>query len=181
MSYYPNFSELLANKSERLLEVHRSLWSIMSNMIIFLALVVIVYLINYFYPRYTVPRTIPLIGGATLRWLAVFPVLMLLEIIRRYHDDLYVFHRDYIKHLGGRLSLSYSVPALNYSDIRSIWVDQDVMGRILNYGTVILGSAAEEENELWIEGVRGPQELANLVEELRDFNVKGVAPSQSTE
>lgn len=102
-----------------------------------------------------------------VRLLMVIPLFYLAEIFRRYHDDLYEFRAHRITHKSGRLSLNYSVPIVKYMDIRAITVEQDVWGRMLNYGNVTLGTAAQDTGELYIEGVIAPWELGMLVDQLR--------------
>ena len=91
----------------------------------------------------------------------------LLEIIRRYNNDLYVFSLDKVTKEQGRLSLSYSVPVVKYLDIRSVTVVQDIWGRIFDFGTVELSTAAREGSELFVEGIRDPEGLASFVEDCR--------------
>ena len=107
-----------------------------------------------------------------LRWLAIVPVGMLLEVLRRFHDDLYVFGLHKVMHYNGRLSLSYNVPSIKYAHIRSVTVNQTMWGRIFDFGDVLIQTAAQDGNELAVEGVRAPEDLAALVEELRNNSRK---------
>jgi hypothetical protein len=166
---YPTLEELLiAEDKTKLLEVRRAFRSnIVPFSILGLTLLgVIALFVNY--PDARFPDSIPAVGGASLRWLAVLPAVVLLEIIRRYHDDLYIFGIEKVTHYEGRLSLNSSVPSLKYSDIKAIQVEQTIPGRLLNFGNVLLDSAAQDGAELVISGVLSPLELAKLVERLRD-------------
>lgn len=166
---YPTLEELLpAEDKTKLLEVRRAF---RSNIVPFsflglCLLTVIAVFVNY--PDARFPESIPALGGASLRWLAVIPAVILLEIIRRYHDDLYIFGLEKVTHYEGRLSLNSSVPSLKYSDIKAIQVEQTIPGRLLNFGNVLLDSAAQDGAELVISGVLSPLELAKLIERLRD-------------
>jgi hypothetical protein len=46
-------------------------------------------------------------------------------------------------------------------------VKQDIWGRIFNYGSVDVSTAAQTENELIIDGVLHPWELAMLIDRIR--------------
>lgn len=168
MPFYPSVEEILQRtEGDSLLEVRRSLRSILSNIALFLIALLAVYLINMFFYDAAFLKNLPLIGDLSLRWLGVIPVVFLLEIIRKYHDDLYVFGFTRITHHEGRLSLRSSLPSLEYVDIRAIKVAQDIIGRIFDYGNVVLSSAGQEGDEMVLGGVRRPGELSELVEELR--------------
>ncbi len=161
MGFYPDIQELLQGEDyERLLVTRRSLFALARNIIwagIFA--VVIYYLVLYFEdPRF--------------RWLAVIPVVLLLEVLRKYHDDLYMLGMHKVTHFNGRLSLSYSVPVVKYAHIRSVTVNQDIWGRIFDFGDVMIQTAAQDKNEVVLEGVRAPLELATLVEDLRNHSRK---------
>ncbi|MBX7144143.1 MAG: PH domain-containing protein [Oligoflexia bacterium] len=170
MSYYPSFKDIIsAPDKNRLLEVRRSLLSIIPNIVYFLISLGIVGLLEYYFYDVEMPD-VPVIRHLSLRWLAIIPIIFLLEVFRRYHNDLYIFADHRLTHLEGRLSLSYSVPMINYSDVRAIVVDQDIFGRILDYGTIAIGTAAVDGNELIMHGVRAPVELASIVDEFRNHS-----------
>jgi membrane protein YdbS with pleckstrin-like domain len=170
MSFYPNFDEIIqGTEREQLLLVKRSLRSVIPNIFYFFCATAIVAMLEYY--LYDVPMPdLPVIRHLSVRWLALIPVVFLLEIVRRYHDDLYIFGEHRLTHLEGRLSLSYSVPMISYVDVRAITVKQDIFGRLLDYGTIEIGTAAVEGNEVTIQGIRAPVELAALIDEFRTFS-----------
>ena len=173
MRFYPDFDSLseVPTKS-RLLEVRRSFRSILSLILVCAASVVIVYLIIYYAHVSGFYKNLPLLRHFSPRYLGVIPLLFLLEIVRRRHDDLYIFGLHRLTHLKGRFSLSYNIPVIKYSDIRAINVSQDFMGRIFDYGSVSIGTAAHEGNELLVAGVRAPEELAKLIDDLRSNSLR---------
>ena len=171
MAYYPSFEQIISQpNSQRLLEVKRSLRSIIPNIFYFCVSVVAVYLLNYYFYDWSPPQTVPVLKHFSVRWLALVPVLFLAEIVRRYHDDLYIFELHRLTHLEGRLSLSYKVPVITYVDVRAITVFQDIFGRIFDYGEVSIGTAAKDADELIISGVRDPVGLARIVDQFRDYS-----------
>ncbi len=158
MRNYPTIEELLSKaEGEKLLEVKRSLRSILSGVALFLGSLILVIVINIFFHESSLP----------LRWLGLIPLGVLVEIVRRYHDDLYVIEKHRVTNYSGRLSLNYNVPSVRFVDLRAINVRQDILGRIINYGNVELGTAAKDDVEMCIRGVIGPYELSLLIDELR--------------
>ena len=171
MSYYPTFDELIGGTdSTRLLEVRRSFRSVISSIALFVFCAAAVYVLNYFFADARIHTTIPVIRSLSTRWLAIIPALVLLEIFRKYHDDLYVFAAHRITHYEGRLSLYSTLPSLKYVDILSITVRQDIWGRLLDYGNIELDSAGTSEVELTISGVRRPAELALIADQFRVYS-----------
>lgn len=167
--HYPSFDEVLdAPDPERVFEVHRSLRSIISHFLLFLISVVVVYVINVAFAE--LPSVVRLVLMSP-RWLAIIPAALLLNIIRIHHDDLYIFSLKGVTHYEGRLSLSSSVPYVKYADIRSLRVRQGVWGRVFGYGDLDLDTAANNDVELSISGIIAPQELQELIEELRHHNL----------
>jgi len=178
MAYYPPFEELIAQPdTTNLLEVRRSLRSIIPNIFYFFLTVVVVYILNYYFYDVGFPEDIPVLRHFSVRWLSIVPILFLLEIVRRYHDDLYIFEMHRLTHLEGRLSLSYSVPVITYVDIRSITVFQDIFGRIFDYGVVSIGTAGKDGDELIISGVRDPVGLSRLLDQFRNHSKQIAAPA----
>ncbi len=168
MSFYPSYEEVIAGEDRNsLLEVRRSFMSVFSNLSLVVVLSLVVYLINYFFHDYRLPSWLPLLHHISPRWLSIFPALMLLEVLRKYHDDLYIFAAHRVTHYQGRLSLYSTLPSLKYVDILAVRVKQDVWGRILNYGNVELDTAATSGVELTMHGVRSPAELAEIVDRFR--------------
>ena len=176
MSYYPTISELLEHQktsgSDQFLEIRRSFRSIMSHMVWFGISVIIIVLINIFFGNSEFVHSTPILNYISLRGLAIIPIAILLEILRKHQDNLYLFDLHRITQHAGRLSLNYAVPVIRYVDIRGIAVHQDIFGRIFDYGNVELGTAAEEGSEVVLTGVRAPRELARLVDILRSNSVE---------
>lgn len=171
MSYYPPFEEIIQRTDgPRLLEVKRSLRSVIPNIFYFLVSVFIVYVLCYYFYDWEPPQSIPVLKHFSVRWLAIVPVLFLAEIVRRYHDDLYIFELHRLTHLEGRLSLSYKVPVITYVDVRAITVDQDIFGRIFDYGNVSVGTAAKDADEVIISGVRDPVGLSSIIDQFRNHS-----------
>lgn len=165
---FGSLQELMASSQDGvLIQVRRSLRSVISNLAAFFIAVLVVYLLNLLFYDLHLPTDIPILREISVRWLSIVPGLILLEVLRKYHDDLYILHTDRLTHYQGRLSLASSVPTLRYKDIRAVAVKQDIYGRFLDYGNIELSSAGQSGVELTLSGVRAPRELAFLIDQLR--------------
>jgi len=157
--------EIAANKAW--LVTHRSLRSLLPMMIWTFITGYAAYYFSISTPAIRIPASIPYLGGIRLGTLWILPVSLAIETIRRYFNDQWVFDNHKITHFKGRISLSYSMPVIKYIHIRAITVTQSLLGRILNYGSIAMGTAGEEGNELTVRGVADPRYLAHLVDLLR--------------
>ena len=179
---YPSIDELKsAADPKRLLEVRRSFRSNLVPFLVFLLSLLAVIVLSQAFDDGLLPASWPLIGGLGVRWAGIIPAIILLEIFRRYHDDLYVFDAERITHYEGRLSLTSSVPSLKYSDIKALTVEQNLVGRLFDYGDVLLDSSAQDGAELTVTGVRSPLQLAYLIEELRAISNQLAAQQSPTQ
>jgi hypothetical protein len=126
---------------------------------------------------------IPFLGGISISLFWIIPAIFALETTRRYFDDLYVFYPERLLHKAGRISLKYSVPVVSFSHVRAIFVSQSLLGRILNYGTISLGTAGESGSEIDIKGIVNPRQLAHRIDNMRrdlERNKKLVKPSEDS-
>lgn len=110
---------------------------------------------------------IPFLGDISISLFWIVPGIFALEATRRYFDDLYIFYPEKILHKTGRISLKYSVPVVSFAHVRAIFVSQSLLGRILNYGTISLGTAGESGSEIDIKGIVSPRQLAHRIDNMR--------------
>jgi len=110
-----------------------------------------------------------------LRLVSFLPLVVFLEMVRRHFNDVVVVKANIIEHHVGKLSTSYSVPVIDYSDIREIRVDQSLFARFFNFGNVSIGTAAMEGIEMFMEGVPSPHEFRTLLEQLRSARSSGAS------
>ena len=116
-------------------------------------------------------------GRVLARSASVVPALFILNLVRIYFDQLYVFKPHVICHHRGILSLNYEMPVIYYSDVREIVVAQGLLGRLLNYGDVYLGTAATQGNEIHFRGVYQPRVIEQFVESMRRKRAKPAGSS----
>ena len=171
MNFYPSFETLRdASDGPTLLKVSRSPRAIAGYIIAFLAASLVTYILIRVAGHLRIPGSIPVLSSLSVHILILVPIGIVVETVRKYHDDLYLFDKRRITHKGGRLSLRYNVPVIKYAHIRAIRVTQSVIGRILDYGDVELNTAAKHDSEIMIAGVRAPDELAKLIDQVRVYN-----------
>jgi hypothetical protein len=173
MAQYPDFIDLIKSDEQgELMRVNPSLQAQLSNCFAFFSSVIAVIVINVY--CHNLPFTVELPFGEylSLRWLSAIPALLLLEVVRKFHDELYVFEKHRIARFGGRLSLTYQAPNIRFSDIKAVVIHQDLLGRILDYGDIELSTAAQGSAELSIKGINAPEELALLIEHFRLYSME---------
>lgn len=107
-------------------------------------------------------------SSKALRWIyGVARLVIILELVRLYLNSLYLFEIPRVSGHRGLLSFNYRVSTVKYEDVREIKVEQSILGRILNYGTVLVGTAARSGYELEIRNVARPLEISHLLHKLR--------------
>lgn len=169
---YPKASSLIESNTdnEELLRVYPSYYANIPLSILFVLLVAMVYGLTWSVE--TQPLFLTLKGSFFIRFIPVFPAMVLIEIIRRRHNHLYVITNENITHYSGRLSFRYNVPIVKYTDIRGLSVKQSFFGRIFDYGNISIGTSAQDDSEIIIYNVDAPEEFATLIDEMREEALK---------
>ncbi len=163
MQHYPDLETLVSQNDEKVvLEVYRSYLSILSDMAVFVIAMIIVIALNLLFPSIR----------DHLRWLSIVPVVLFLNIFRTYFNDVIHIELHKLTQYHGRLALSYGMPSVRYLDIRALKVRQDILGRIFDYGDLQIGTPGQEGWEITIHGVRAPNELSMLIDELRTWSIE---------
>lgn len=90
-------------------------------------------------------------------------VLFILEYVRRYFDSIYVIDQEGMVSRHGRVSLNMSCASVRYRDIREIRVDQSIMGRGLNFGTVLIGTASTGAYEVSMTRIPNPHSMVQHI------------------
>ena len=167
VSTYPSFETLVKNPQnpDRLLSLTPAYRSFLSLMLIWFVTVFLTLFVNLEAYRFGLSFS----SAFPLRWLALIPLALLLEIVRRKYNQRYDLGSDKASQKNGLLSLTYNETVIEYGDVRTINVIQSFWGRVLNYGTLEIGTAAQEDSELVLTGVISPEELSDLVDRLRTY------------
>ncbi len=99
-------------------------------------------------------------------WL--LPLTACFVLIFRMYNVRYVADSRGIESVSGVLSLKQRITRVRYEDIRSIETDQTVLERMLDIGTVEVGTAATSGIELVLVGVSAPKEIRDMFQAERD-------------
>ncbi|NMC61844.1 MAG: PH domain-containing protein [SAR324 cluster bacterium] len=169
MQHYPSFEELVKDPKdpEKLLVLTPAYRSFIGIMVFWILTIIVVFGLNIFMYKLSSANPNHPLSALPARSLAIIPFLILLEIIRRKYNQAYVFGIDKAIQKTGLLWFTYNETVIEYGDVRSINVLQNFWGRILNFGTLDISTAAQEDSELSLQGIVEPEELAALVDQLR--------------
>ena len=89
--------------------------------------------------------------------------LLFAELLRRYLDPVYVFGAKGLSARKGRLSLHLKTVTVRYNDIREFRVEQNILGRLLGYGTILIGTASTNSYEVIMTNVAHPHQLLEWI------------------
>ena len=112
-------------------------------------------------------------------WL-VFPFTCLALAIHKVYNVRYVVDHSGIESKEGILSLRQTVTKVRYEDIRSVEIDQGVVDRMLDIGTLEISTASTSGVECILEGVEAPEEVRDMLNRERDAMVKVQAKQAMT-
>lgn len=105
----------------------------------------------------------------SMSFLWFIPLIILANAAIKIYDLSYYMDSDGVTSVKGVLSLFRHKSSIRYEDIRSLEVTQTIMGRILGFGTVEIGTAASAGIEITLEGVSEPLNLLKQIENCRDL------------
>lgn len=151
--------------------LHRSVIQLLFEFIVLFFPVSFVYILVMGALRPTMLVTPPA-SGIVLWTYRSLVVLAFLEIVRRYFNTIYVLGPDRATRISGRLALKIQRFSIAYIDIREVKVNQTILGRLFDYGTVFLETAGKEIPELSLEYIASPKKIAKYVEKLRANVIK---------
>jgi len=72
----------------------------------------------------------------------------------------------------GIVSLNQDITRVRYEDIRSIELKATIIERLINVGTLAIGSAATAGIEILFDGVAQPTEVKALIQQERDRRMR---------
>ena len=95
-------------------------------------------------------------------WL--IPLGFFLVAVIKIYNVRYALNAKGLEMTVGILSMKKRTVKIRYEDIRSIETQQTIIERMLNIGTVEIGTSSTGSIEIVFEGVDSPQELLTLVQ-----------------
>ena len=101
-----------------------------------------------------------------LFWLVPFGAFCL--ALYRRHNVRYSLNANGIESIWGRISLNQEIESIRFEDIRSLEIDQSIIERFLDVGTLQIGTAGTSGVEVCLEGIGAPKEVRDLIQGERD-------------
>lgn len=123
-------------------------------------------------PHLVLPLAL-LISSFWLGWIAaalagLWMVAMLFRVLCSMLNETYVFtNKRVIKKAG---FLSTMTTEVRVSDIRAVFVKKSILGRLLKYANVSIGTAAIGEVEIQMRNVANADTITQTIERLRSGN-----------
>lgn len=99
--------------------------------------------------------------------LVFVPGFFLVKILIQIYDAKYIIDEDGIEAQIGKMSFSFTQPRIRWEDIRGVKPEQTIWERLLDIGTVEVGSAMTQEAEIVMKGVASPRSIQLLIEQER--------------
>lgn len=128
------------------------------------------------FPQSVLNEMIPIWGSRTLIvslplfWL--LPAVVLGSAILKIYNVRYSIDHHGIESRVGVLSFRQTTTRIRFEDIRSIETHQTIVERVLDVGTLEMGTAASEGLEMVFHGIGSPVEVQRLIQSERDARVK---------
>lgn len=96
---------------------------------------------------------------------ALWLVIRAFKILLRMLGSAYTIYTDVVTSRVGIIARNIS--QVRIADIRGMTISQSIIGRMLNYGNVIIGTAATGEAEIIMRGVSSPASIIAEIDSLR--------------
>lgn len=91
------------------------------------------------------------------------PFAALLKPLYNIYNVAYIFFGRGVEAKEGIISLHQKITRIRYEDVRVVEVHQTLLGRILGYGRVEIGTAASQEVEINLVGVSRPALIQDVI------------------
>ena len=119
-----------------------------------------------------ITRSQNIIHIAVIRY-QVLCILLLLNQIRLYYNQLLVFDEKNVTFFNGRVSLNYKKTSIAYKDIKESSVKQNILGRIFNFGGISFASAGTGKEEIVCGNIDRPRDVsAHVQKTIANLNAK---------
>ena len=142
------------------------------NLLAFFVLALLAIVGSRYLPMLVIPGKLFQYGNTL--FILHFPVLMLLpasmlgKILIHVYDAKYVIDEAGVEAQIGLVSFNLRQPRLRWEDIRGSEPQQTLWERMLNIGTVGVGSAMSQDVEIMMKGVANPRAIQLLIQTERE-------------
>lgn len=83
--------------------------------------------------------------------------------------------------MQGILSFHQLVIEIKYTKVLGVQIDQSILGRILNFGDVSVGTAESSQKEITLYGIANPLRFVEEIKRRMDMSGKGEAVTITAE
>lgn len=128
------------------------------------------------FPQSVIVGDLFTIGNTTAYlYLPIFwliPLSIFLESVVRIYNVLFRIDRNGIKAWHGIVSLNQKITNIRFEDIRGVELRQNIWERMMDVGTIEIGTSASKTVDLIIDGIEAPYEVQVLILNERDRRIK---------
>ncbi|MCB9030743.1 MAG: PH domain-containing protein [Deltaproteobacteria bacterium] len=162
--------------------VRRAWRSQLQRLAIFFALCAACVALSRFFPQSILLGQLFNIGETTIYLdfplFSLLPFYALLNAIWPIYDALFTIDNRGLEMRTGILSLHQKIIRVRYEDIRSVELEQSLLDRALDTGTVGIGSAATGKIEIIFDGIGNPKDLQQMIQQEKDSRIKKSSAQQ---
>ncbi len=105
---------------------------------------------------YTIIATTDSLSGVQIDMDLIYYIFIAfcgLEGVRRYFNDRYEFKKDKLTAVQGLISFHLTRNTIDYLDIREIKTNQSILGRILDYGDLLISTSSTSGIEITMKNI----------------------------
>ena len=158
--------------------VWRSQWQ---RMILFFVLCIASVLLSEYLPQSIIEGRLFSIGDntifLTLPLFSLLPLYGLFNVALPIYDARFTIDNKGMETKIGILSLNQTIVRVRFEDIRSIELRQTLLERMIDVGTLDIGSAATSDIEISFSGIGSPKAIQTLIQQERDLRLKKMTNS----
>ncbi len=131
-----------------------------------MAFTIVTYLIAIFYMlEYPITvQKITLLGlTMSIPLTGIVPIVLSFVMLHYLFDSHYIVGKDYVRSVDGVLSFKENDVVVEMQDIRAIEVDYGLYGRFANTGSIKIGTAAHEAQEIVMRYIYNPEFYRDII------------------
>lgn len=168
--------------ANRVLQIRKAPIALLLEMVPFVSVLSVIYLICIFIVGILDTEYLNSISGNGYLCFNILRLILLLELVRRYFNDVYKLDLNKMIQHSGMISLNYRISSIKYQDIREVKIEQTLSGRLLGYGDICIGTASSSQYEVILKSVFRPKILAEWVNQARtrDSNAAPLGGARGT-
>jgi hypothetical protein len=93
----------------------------------------------------------------------LLPIIYFGFIVHQLKNSIYSISAEQVRATHGRLSFSKQDTEIDVIDVRGVEIRRPLLGRLFNYGSVEIGTAAHQGEEILMRGVADPSCVRDII------------------